>query len=306
MPSTNKIQFIERNSIDLLKWDDCINSASNGLIYAKSQYLDVMCNNWSALVCNDYEHVMPIPWRKKWGFSYIYPPYFIAALGIFGDNLTLAIVQSFIRQIPKKYKYWEMDLNEMNKVEDFPTLQVSYRKNYFLSLDKPYEVLYKNYSRLAKRKLVLAVEKDLQVHHNVDPQIVIQAYQEHYEEKNRIIPPKVYNQLNILFGLLQKENYRTYLVKKNDQTIAFYLVLNDKQNVYSLIGGSTEEGKQTGAFYMATDAAIKEFSNSDKTFRFEGSDKEGIAFFNSQFGSVETEYLRIKMNNLPWPLNYLK
>ena len=57
---------------------------------------------------------------------------------------------------------------------------------------------------------------------------------------------------------------------------------------------------------MATDAAIKDFSGSSKTFRFEGSDKEGIAFFNSQFGSFETEYLRIKMNSLPWPVNYLK
>jgi hypothetical protein len=83
-------------------------------------------------------------------------------------------------------------------------------------------------------------------------------------------------------------------------------VLIDKQNVYSLIGGSTEEGKHTGAFYMATDAAIKEFSDSHKIFRFEGSDKEGIAFFNSQFGSVETEYLRIKMNNLLWPLHFFK
>lgn len=306
MPSSTTIQFIERNAIDVLKWDECIDKASNGLLYAKSQYLDVMCTNWSALVQNDYERVMPIPWRKKWGFSYIYPPYFIAALGVFGDGLTPDLMQLFLNGIPKKFKYWEIDLNEANKATDFAKVQPTKRRNFFLHLNQSYEVLYKNYSRLAKRKLALATDHGLKVHRHIDPQIIIQFYQKHYEENKRIIPGEVYNNLNNLFKLLPTENYQAYLVKNKNEIVAFYLVLIDKRNVYSLIGGSTKEGKQTGAFYMATDAAITEFSNSDKIFRFEGSDKKGIAFFNSQFGSFETEYLRIKMNNLPWPLNYFK
>ena len=80
----------------------------------------------------------------------------------------------------------------------------------------------------------------------------------------------------------------------------------DEKYVYSLIGGSTKEGKEWGAFYLLTDAAIQSFANTNKIFRFEGSDKEGIAFFNQQFGSYPVSYPHIKMNKLHWPLKWLK
>ena len=306
MASDDQIQFIEHKSIDIKKWDECIDKASNGLIYAKSEFLDLMCTNWAALVQNDYERVMPIPWRKKWGFAYIYPPYFIAALGVFGDDLNPAIINSFFDRVPERFKYWELDLNENNDVKADSKIQLTKRKNFLLDLNKSVEELRNNYSRLAKRKLIVADNNDLKVHRGVDPGIIIQYYQEHYEEKNRIIPPDVYRQLNALFDNLSKENFETYLIKTKDEVVAFYLVLVDKRNIYSLIGGSTDQGKKLGAFYLATDAAITDFAISKRTFRFEGSDKPGIAFFNAQFGPVETDYLHLKNNKLPWPLKYLK
>src|SRR5690349_11427870 len=104
---SSSIRYLTRKEIDVAKWDECIDTASNGLIYAKSNYLDVMCTNWGGLVQNDYERVMPIPWRKKWGFSYIYPPYFIAALGVFGNRVAPEVIQLFLGHIPKTFKYQE-------------------------------------------------------------------------------------------------------------------------------------------------------------------------------------------------------
>jgi hypothetical protein len=276
------------------------------LIYAHSFFLDELCTNWDALVMNDYEAVMPLSWRRKWGIHYIYQPYFIAALGVFGNNLTRLTIESFLHHIPKKFRFWEIDINEENQVMSFPKLTIKKRQNQFLLLGKPYETLFNNYKRLAKRKLQTAEENGLIIQRVDEAELIISSYEKFYEERNRIIPHETYSQLIKAISFLPKKNHQSYLVKKQGTIAGFYTVLVDEKNVYSLIGGSTVEGKNHGAFYLATDAAIKDHSGTGKTFRFEGSDIEGIAFFNQQFGSFPVGYLRLKMNNLPWPFLYFK
>jgi hypothetical protein len=55
-----KITYLSSQQVDKLKWDRGIEHAGNGLIYAYSFYLDAMCDNWDALVLNDYEAVINI------------------------------------------------------------------------------------------------------------------------------------------------------------------------------------------------------------------------------------------------------
>jgi hypothetical protein len=200
----------------------------------------------------------------------------------------------------------EIDINETNQITSFPELTIKKRQNQFLILDKPYETLLNNYKRLAKRKLQTAVDNSLIIQRTDEAELVIHSYEKYYEEKKRIIPHEAYTRLLKAISSLTKQNYQSYLVKKQETVAGFYTVLVDGKNVYSIIGGSTTEGKNYGAFYLATDAAIKDYSGTDKTFRFEGSDIEGIAFFNQQFGSFPVDYLRLKMNKLPWPFLYFK
>ena len=79
----SNIRYLERHEIDTIKWDQCIRHAANGLIYSYSVYLDTMAKQWSALVLNDYEAVMPLTWNRKFGFNYLYQPAFTSQLGIF-------------------------------------------------------------------------------------------------------------------------------------------------------------------------------------------------------------------------------
>jgi hypothetical protein len=306
MPSNNTIQYLTRREIDTAKWNQCINEAPNGLIYAQTCYLDVMCTNWHALVMNDYEAVMPLPWRKKWGFYYLYQPYFIPALGVFGNDSHTSATELFLNRIPKRFRYWEIDLNEKSAIKKSIDLTIKNRTNLFLPLNQSYEAIFKNYKRLAKRKLHIARENGLIVHTDVNAKVIIQCYEKNYEEKKRLIPHEMYTHLFQAITLLSPKNYKTYLVKKNEVIVAFYLILSDEKYLYSLLGGSTGEGKKLGAFYLATDAAIKDFAGTGKIFRFEGSDIEGIAFFNRQFGSAPVNYLHIKKNQLPWPFYYFK
>ena len=105
------IHYIKYKDIDKLKWDACITNASNGLVYAYSFYLDAMAGNWDGLVLGNYEAVMPITFRKKYGITYLYQPAFCGNLGVFAATITESLTNNFLNAVPKKIKYWDIYLN---------------------------------------------------------------------------------------------------------------------------------------------------------------------------------------------------
>ena len=65
------MHYLSLDKIDEVKYNECIESAANSRIYAYSWYLDIVADNWDVLVLNDYEALMPLPWRSKFFIKYI-------------------------------------------------------------------------------------------------------------------------------------------------------------------------------------------------------------------------------------------
>ena len=80
MNGTSDIQYLTQQQINKEKWDRCIRQADNGLIYSFSWYLDHMTANWDGLVLGDYEAVMALTWKEKFGIRYLYQPFLTAML----------------------------------------------------------------------------------------------------------------------------------------------------------------------------------------------------------------------------------
>ena len=304
-----KISYLSHAGIDKLKWDRCIETAANGLIYASSYYLDAMSENWDALILNDYEVVMPLVWKKKYGFNYLYQPFFIGSLGIFG-NVSDKTVNQLLNAIPNQFKYADIDFKENIINPEKITLknaQLKKRNNFLLDLNKKYPEIYKDYKRLTTRMIKKAAENKVEIIKSCEPFEVIEFYEKNYKNEHKNIKSRDYKRLlaatNIAF---EKGKAATWLAKKNGETIASYMILKDEKFIYSLIGGSNQQGKKYGAFYLLTDAAIKDYAETKRIFRFEGSDKKGIAFFNSQFNPAPVHYYHLKLNRLPWPVKLLK
>jgi len=83
MNDNSLIQYRKHDEVDFIKYDRCINSASNSRVYAAGWYLDRSAIVWDALVWGNYEFVMPIPVGNKYGIRYLYQPVFSQQLGIF-------------------------------------------------------------------------------------------------------------------------------------------------------------------------------------------------------------------------------
>ncbi len=305
------IRYLDRNEIDIEKWDRCILNAPNGLIYARSFYLDSMTENWSALVEGDFQNVMPLTWNRKFGFSYLYQPYFTKCLGVFGKSSVPFEISSFLLSIPAMYSYWDIDLNENNFVsieKNKFRLNLFARTNYFLSLKDDYERLRIQYKRLAIRMKKKAVENKLEIQRGEDPSLIINLYRKDYGYRHRAIRDNIYDKLLICLNIARKNKLaETYLAKSiSGETLAYYIILQDEKFIYSLLGGSTEEGKKSGAFYLLTDAIIQDHAGSNKIFRFEGSDIPGVSFFDALFGPEKITYQHLVRNNLPFPIRFFK
>lgn len=303
------IRFLERTEIDIIKWDHCIRNAPNGLIYARSFFLDAMAENWSALVAGDYQYIMPLTWNKKAGFKYLYQPYFTKSLGVFGNSRHSFEISSFLNAIPDMFRYWDIDLNENNFVSmDIRKLHQRARRNYFLSLVNDYEHISQQYKRLANRMTKKATEGQLQIIRGEAPALIIQLYQRDYAGRQRKISRSIYEKLTSCSTFAFKNNLaETYLAKSpSGETLAYYMILKDEHYIYSLLGGSTKEGKLKGAFYLLTDAIIRDHAGTNKIFRFEGSDIPGISFFDNLFGPERISYQHLVMNKLPFFIRFFK
>lgn len=73
---------LSRAEIDEAKWDNCVQSAANGVVFAYVWFLDITCDKWEGIVYNDYEAVMPIPIKKYWLCPVVELPWWIPHLGI--------------------------------------------------------------------------------------------------------------------------------------------------------------------------------------------------------------------------------
>lgn len=300
------ITYIPYNGIDKRKWDHCIANAANGLVYAGSVYLDCMAENWDGLVWNDYEAVMPLTWKKKFGIYYLYQPYFTSHLGLFGNNLSAELLDNFLAQIPAKFKYWDIYLNHSNlfSLDHYDLYQ---RMNYVLSLQPHYDALYAGFRESIKRNIKKAEKLGCTIQKNIPVEDVISLAKEQSKAFASITSNDFDRFKKLFHALLRQQQAVTYAVfSATKEMVASCVFFTDNKRAYYILVGNHPNGKTIGASHALINAFIKDYAGSDLLLDFEGSDIRNLAFFYSSFGAVEEKYPGLKKNKLPALLKWLK
>jgi len=294
-----KISYLSHENIDKKKWDTCIDNASNGNAYAYSFYLDAMSKHWDGLVLGDYEIIMPLTWNKKYTIHYLYQPFFCAQLGIFGNNITAETVNTFLTNIPSKFRYWDFYLNKDNLFLS-PAFPMYERSNYILSLQKRYEELQKNYAESHRRNIHRAAKSGNFFKKNIPITDVIQLASRQ-TKKFSPINRKDYDNFSKLFSLLHsKQMAGSYGVfNKDNQLMASCAFVFSHHRAYYILVGNHPDGRASGASHLLIDQFIKENAGKDLILDFEGSNISSLAFFYKSFGALLEKYPGIKMNRLP-------
>ena len=304
--NTSQIVYLKNKDIDKIKWDACITNASNGLVYAYSFYLDTMSMHWDALILDDYKAVMPLTWKSKFSIHYLYQPFFAASLGVFGNQLSLKIVRSFLENIPAKFKYWDIYLNHKNifQLKDFPFYE---RTNYVLNLAESYEKLSSAFSKSHLRNIARATQSGCYSEKNIGVEEVI-ALAKQQSKKFSPVTDDDYERFLKLYKQLYKKNKAiTYGVfSKQKQLLASCVYFFSHNRAYYILVGNHPNGRTLGASHFLINEFIKDNAGKDLLLDFEGSEIRNLAYFYSSFGAKEEKYAAIKLNKLPAILKLLK
>ncbi|MEP6684706.1 MAG: hypothetical protein ABJA35_15655 [Parafilimonas sp.] len=296
-----QLQLLSSHEIDKQKWDDCLKDSINPFIYASSVYLDCMADNWDGIVGDDYNIIMPIPWRKKFGVQYSYHVPFIQQLGVFGKEFKQDDVNDCIRLMLQNFKYGDYSLNFMNTIKSGKQ-----SNNYMLSLASNYRSTSFFYSDKLKSDLTKAANNSFE-YVTATADEVINLFKELYTERMPDLDAENYKKLYDLSVIKDKENNlitRKIIVK--NKAVAMGLLLKDKFRIYNLISCTTSEGRVMHAGHFLYDSLIKEFSQTGLIFDFEGSDIPGVEHFFKSFGAINQPYTKIHFNRLPYFLRLLK
>lgn len=294
-----------------MKWDACIRHSMNRLIYAESVYLDHMAVNWDAIVLNDYEAVMPLPWKKKLGIRYLYQPSFFQQGGIFSRNfVTQDMLNAFIKLASGHFRFAETTLNyACIPDQKSPDFQTTLRNNFILSLEDDYTTISGHYSNYIKQRLKRLAKYCLQYKKTDESTAAVRLYKKLYQERLPAFSNKDYLNFSLLCEqyahsgrLLVREVYDT----EGNNLLATVLLLKDESRLYNMASSLLPEGKKLLANYFLYDALIREFAGKGLLLDFEGSDVAGIAYFYKKFTDLNQPYPFIRFNLLPAPFKILK
>jgi hypothetical protein len=289
------IKFLKHNEIDFQKWDECLTKCENNNIYAQSWYLNIVCNKWNALVLDDYQAIMPLCERIKWGIFTVRQAAFSQQLGLFSINPEQD-VDEFISSIPKKYLYINFNLNSYNRSSTF-----SFKKNtnheIFIDSDKKKNTNL--YSKSVKKNISKALSNSLTISLNPDnadqfcdqKKVLGKAYM------NKHLNDIQYKLIN--FCLANKKG-RIFSVQYKELNCCsvFVSFFNERLTLHSSY--CNDIGKKYGAFFFLLNYILTSEEFNGFTFDFEGSNMAGIAKRNLGFGAKERCYQSVKLSRIPF------
>jgi len=281
-----QIIHLRNKAIDYNRWDECIVQSCNHLTYGLSWYLDIVSPDWEALVSKDYEYIMPLPVKSRYGIPYLVQPVLTQQLGIFSNKIiNESIVEEFIKQIP--YFSYELNLNEANfysKALIFP--------NFILNLNQSYDQLQAGYSKNTKRNLDKAAKLKLTVLSGLTAESFLAFY---FSVEKHFLSP----QEQVLDKLIRKgisENALTLFGVNNEkeELIAGLCILNTADRITYLLPVSNQKGKESSAMFLLIDSMIRNEAGKNKILDFEGSRIEGVARLYRGFGAKYHPYYILK------------
>lgn len=292
------IKLLHRSEIDDTLYNQCIETSENTELYAFSWYLDIVAENWNALVLDDYKAVMPLPIRKKYGITYVYQPLWTLQLGIFGD----CDIKEFVDEVSRQFRYIEIRLNPHNTIES--DLFVSNKKQ-TLGINADFsEVLFR---KDRKKDLNKAQAANLVFKKGSDTDALISLFKNNVGKRTPNITDKEYLKLSDLSIMLRDKGVgEVFEVYEGDDLVAAALVIKFNEKAIILVSSTDFKNRDNGSNTFLIAKTIEQYKDEIKLFDFGGSSIPSIASYFKSFGAKTIAYPFLKVNNLPFVLKLFK
>lgn len=290
------IRYFIHTEIDKQKWDQAV-SVFTDLVSARSWWLDIVSPGWDAMIADDYQALMPLTWRKKAGFLYLYQPSFTQQLGVFG----MKDPSNILAQIPEKFRLVEINLNEGNEGAGSP------RINHILSLRSSGEDLFHGFSENTKRNIRKALEVPHTFTEHVSLEEMMELYRRNQGAKHVQMKKGEDKILEQLVGECLRRKCGILCAIRDDEkkllASAFFAWTGKR---VTFVFSATDLDQKIRWMSLLIHYCIAHDAGKDRIFDFEGGNDPALARFYKGFGAKEVVYLPYRKNTLPFWIKWMK
>ncbi len=306
--STVNIELTARQNIEANRWDQCVANAPNESPLAYCWVLDHLSPQWTGLIFNDYEGVMPLPTTQHLGLNIIQMPYEVLTLGIFtnSDNLRLLIPYVFDHPLMANYRFISYN-GSPSTSKITPSADITIKQTYKLDLNKPYTELVSLFSESHRRNIRKFYKNDLAILTNQHPEAFTKLTTEVAQTRPELYITRDYQKRfdAMVKEALLREMGCEHSVEFDHRVIAtaFFLTGTKKCIPFHL---ANAKGHSMKASFALIDHFIRTHAEEDIYIDFAGSVIPNVAEFNRRFGASPQNYPSLTINRLPLLLRIAK
>ncbi|MCF0056952.1 hypothetical protein [Dyadobacter sp. CY356] len=311
--------LLSRSEINDERWDALIAKSEQNVAYAFSWYLDIVCDNWKALVwpsVDDYLIVMPLPVKRKWNIEVIQQPLFCQYLGLFSiEKIPEQHFCLFLEKLSSTFSYISSynfhphnSAIIRNVAHQFPKYEVKQNHTFWLSLSDSYSEIQAKYSSDRKANLKRGGKFGWTIKSGEDIQPLTHLFQNHNASGIAGgVSDNAYHILSELFEKLKiKEAVDVFYAEKHGRISAGTLYVKTGKMVVFLFNSADLTGRKENARTILLDHYFKVNAGKELIFDFESPEIKSIADFYKSFGAESIPYFSIRKNDMPFPFKQIQ
>ena len=288
-------------------------------MYALSWYLDIVCGDWCAIVwpsATDYQAIMPIPIKKKWGIDVIQQPLFCQYLGIFCKHpIANKLASDFLSLLSGEFSYvsaYHFNPHNSAQFSGTPALldgfEIQTLTTHQLALNTSYAQVTERYSADRKMNLKRGVEHNWSVIPGDDITKLIDLFRMNHESKIAGgVNHQAYDMLKKLYEELKcRCETELWYACSGGLACAGILMVRCCGLAIYLFNAANHKGRTGNARSVLLDQYIQRNTGLELILDFESPSIDSIKSFYKSFGAQESNFISINKNGLPFPLKQIQ
>ena len=323
------LRFLTRHQVDAAAWDHCVAGAHNALVYGHTWYLDAVTNlpgwTWEGLVADNlavadkhgqYQAVLPIPLRLRWGRWVVYQPLFCQFLALFAEQPTDPV--PFLQAVYARYRYvskWHLLLEApcaglpaqvCQQIMHTHVLELSSVLSADHSPTQNRQPQYTTDRRMNLRRAAsrIADVADWQLIESTDSEPLLALFHENHAPGIGV-GAWAYKLFRGLFVAVQQRGVGTLrYARAGGQIVAGALFIEQYGRIIYLFNAANTEGRRLNARSILIDELIqtklKGAGPEPQILDFESPEKPGVIAFYESFGATPQPYVVFTWSRLTW------
>jgi hypothetical protein len=282
------IKRVKSDALDLVKLSR-LQKLHEDDLFCQTAYFEPLFEQWCALVLNDYEGVILVPFKKFGPWTWSFTPMFYRASYWLG-TWTEKDKDEALQLLQNSFHFGALNIGSIPSATEFRIHQVIL----------PESLAQEVYNKLTNRMIRKAQQQEIQLVDTLHVErFVAFLHRELHEKVDGINNDSMRLFTRLLHSLQKQGCLRFEGVVMGGVLVAGILIVEGQGRHLYLKGTATQDTKKLGVYYLLMHRAIARAQSQGAIFDFGGSSIEGVAQFNRNFGARDATYSHFAWGKQP-------